>query len=276
VVAHSDYPVERPLITGVLLDAIHEANELEGRRPKAFDTITRYSDAGKCGRAIGFDALKTEPSDPPDLASEWVMWLGKLIHEQAQDAILASFPGAIIEATSRIEDIVSGHADALIVTEEHGRILYELKSKGAFGFDKAVGIRRPRPKLAPARINPEGPPAQAKLQGALNAVALDCDKLIIGMISMEAVSLGLAETLGLNVHERIMGEWMYDKSEFGPWAKAELQRMEDIAGSLSAGVLPARVAIGDEMETISLNPHAYRRPWFCQYCSHLITCLETD
>lgn len=204
------------------------------------------------------------------------MWLGKLIHEQVQEAILATFPGAVVEATSKIEDIVSGHADALITTEEHGRILYELKTKGAYGWDKAVGIQRPGPKRPPARINPEGPPAAAKLQGALNAVALDCDLLVIGIISMEAVSLGVAATLGLDVHERIMGEWMYTKAEFSPWAKRELDRMELIANDIVQGHLPPPMAVGDEMEDILLNPHAYKQPWQCQYCDHRTSCMSLE
>ena len=178
----------------------------------------------------------------------------------------------MIEATSKIEDVVSGHADALIVTEEHGRILFELKTSGAFGFDKAIGLDRKRYD----RKNPEGPRASAKIQGALNAVALDCDLLVVGMISMEAVSKGLADKTGMAHHDRILAEWHYDKAEFGLWAAAELERMESIAQELAAGRLPARVAIGDEMEIIKPNPHDHRRWWGCTYCSHLNRCLESD
>lgn len=269
MVAHSDYPVKTPLITGVLLDAIHEANELEGRRPKAFNTITRYSDAAKCSRAIAFDSMGVELTNPPDLAGEWVMWLGSLIHEKLQEVIIEVFPGAICEATSRIDDIVSGHADALIVLEDGRRVLFELKTSGAFGFDQAVGLNR----KAYDRKNPAGPRASAKLQGALNAVALDCDLLMIGMISMEAVSKQLAEKVGFADHDRIMGEWHYDKAEFGPWAQAELARMDEIAMQITAGVLPGPVAIGDEMEAITLNPHLYRPDFRCVYCSHKDRCL---
>jgi hypothetical protein len=269
---NSDYAVKRPLITACLLDAIHEANELEGRRPKAFDTITRYSDAGKCGRAIGFESLNTDPSDPVDLAGEWVMWLGTLIHGELQKVILEVFPGAIVEATSKIEDIVSGHADALIVTEEHGRVLFELKTSGAYGFDQAVGLNR----KAYALQNPAGPRASAKLQGALNAVALDCDLLVIGMISMEAVSKQLAERVGYDDPQRVLAEWHYDKAEFAPWAKMELERMEAIGNALASGQLPARIAVGDEMEIITPNPHDHKRWWGCTYCSHLSTCLAVD
>lgn len=426
MVAHSDYPIKTPLITGVLLDAIHEANELEGRRPKAFDTITRYSDAAKCSRAIAFDSMGVELTNPPDLAGEWVMWLGSVIHEHLQRAVLEKFGKyAMVEVTSRIGDIVSGHADAVIsipyggrrddpiaiaaFLEEIGlgqgnglldldwsdnrpagqedpiwsdgagrsgprehagapgvlrdvhradstgpgdrpsvsstpvrlseapggrdssgesqasgsggdslpegsrvhpgehvldtesqwrseprvsdvqalpdhdgqtgapsgregwfRIAVEWKTSGAFGFDQAVGLNR----KAYDRKNPAGPRASAKLQGALNAVALDCDLLVIGMISMEAVSKQLAEKVGFADHDRIMGEWHYDKAEFGPWAQAELARMDEIAMQITAGVLPGPVAIGDEMEAITLNPHLYRQPWQCSYCSHLDTCLR--
>ena len=273
---NSDWPVKDPIITGVLLDAIHEENQAEGRRPKAADTVTRYSDAGKCARAIAFDAMGIEPSDPADLAGEWVMWLGRLLHEEMQKAILDTFPGAVVEATSQLGDTVSGHADAVVKDPEMGRILYELKTTGAFRFDLATGIQRPRKGQPPSRRQPQGPPSSAKLQGALNAVAHDCDWLVIGMISMESVSIGVAESLQLSMQDRMMAEWHYDRAEFAPWAERELERMELIAQHITEGVLPPTIAVGDEMELVKLNPHDYRRPWQCQYCPHTTTCLSID
>ncbi len=53
-----------------------------------------------------------------------------------------------------------------------------------------------------------------------------------------------------------MAEWHFSKQEFGPWAKAETDRLTNIMEWLDAGVVPERRAVGDEMEDVKLNPNA--------------------
>ena len=267
---NSDYPVETPLLTGALVDKIHELNIEAGRRPKAHDTRFRYSDAGGCLRKIGYESMGVDHSDPADLAGEWVMWLGSDIHESVQLALIDLYgERCLVEATSRHDDLCSGHADAFVILEDGRKVVYELKTKGSFGFDKAIGLRR---KDYRTEI-PEGPGMAAKLQGALNAAAFEADLLVIGVIAMEAVSKQLAERVGINARGRIMAEWHYDVGEWGPWAKAELDRLQGAADCLDAKVLPYRMAIGDEGENVFLDPEASRPPWQCVYCPFRDTCI---
>ena len=263
----SDFPVNHPVLTGLLSERIMEADDSRG---KAFQTTFRYSDAGKCLRAMAYDSLGTQASDPPDAASRWVMYLGQLIHEEIQGAILEHFgAGAVTEHPSRHGALVSGHSDALVFEHpELGKVCYELKSTGSFAFNKAIGLDR----MKYQRTIPEGPRTSAKIQGALNAVAVDADTLVIGVVSMEAVSIQLADKVQFGVLDRIMAEWHYGKAEFAPWATAELARMAAAQEFLDEGTMPPRMAVGDEFEDVQLDPTAKKVPWNCSYCSHKTTC----
>ena len=161
--------------------------------------------------------------------------------------------------------------DALIVLEDGTRVCYELKTRGSFGFDKAVGWRRKQWSTA----IPEGPTSSDRIQGALNAVASDADLLVIGMMGLESASKGFADKNGISEIGRTVGEWHFEKSEFAPWAALELDRLEQVKELLEAGVVPARTAVGDEMEAITLNPKLSSPPWNCLYCGHFDTCRRS-
>jgi|HubBroStandDraft_6_1064221.scaffolds.fasta_scaffold00184_35 hypothetical protein len=286
----TDYPVQNPVLTGVLAKIVAAESFAQGRRDTAFPTLVRYSDAGKCARAIALERILPESEDPAsiDVAGEFRMWLGSLIHDHVQSAIIETY-GGTAEKTSQLgvscartgdadDALAAGHADwvGVIDATELGRICFELKTVGAFAFDQAVGLNR----RAYQRGHPHGPKAAAKLQGALNAVANDCDTLIIGLISMEAVSIQLAEKVDMTDLDRICGEWHYSRAEFMPWATAELERAEMIDKELLAGVLPPRIAVGDEMESIALTPENVQsdtgvpKQWNCAYCRCRDACVR--
>jgi len=281
----SDYPVNHPLLTGVLAELIAEESFAEGRRETAFPCLMRYSDAGKCARAIALERILPVSEDPAsiDVAGEYRMWLGRLIHEHVQASIIQTY-GGVAELTSQLGQatdetaMAAGHADwvGIIDGTELGRICFELKTVGAFAFDQAVGLNR----KAYQRSYPHGPKAAAKLQGALNAVANDCDTLVIGLISMEAVSIQLAEKVEMKGLDRICAEWHYERSEFKEWAIDELERARMIDQELSAGVLPPRIAVGDEMQPIHLAPEKVQsdtgvpKDWQCAYCRCRDACVR--
>jgi hypothetical protein len=267
----SDHPVRAPLFTGVLFEAISDEYEAAGIKAKAADTMFRHSDAGKCSRALAYDALGVPRSDPMDLAGQWVTWLGSRLHEYVQDALMLKYPGLVeCEVKVQHEDLTSGHIDAVIQHPELGKVAYELKTKGSYGFDKAVGLRRKSWK----QESPEGPGMGAKIQGALNASAIDADWLVIGVIGLEAVSKGMADKIGFNDYDRICAEWHYPRSEFGPWAAAELDRLRLVAVTVAAEMLPQRTYVGDEGQLVVLDrPSADTYP--CSYCSHLGNCTQS-
>lgn len=256
------------MLTSLLVDAIHEANEAEGKRPKAFDTLFRHSDAGKCARQIAFGSLGYDETEPMDLAGEWVTTLGSRIHEMWQDALSASFPDSEVEFKVRFDKLSSGHLDALVVTDQGIKICYELKSMGSYGFDKAMGLMRKNW----ARKEPEGPRLSAILQGSLNALAAGADVLVIGIIGLEAMSKGYAEKVGCSDLDRIMGEWHYSREEFEPLALAELDRLGEIKGWLDEQTLPPRWGLDDNGRSTTFEPENGQQ-FPCGYCGYKSMCL---
>ena len=264
----SDYPVRTPLITDALGEALQREMLEQAKKPKAFPTWFRHSDAGKCGRYLWYEHLDTEPSNPVDMSSAWVMTLGTMIHEELQRALQIRFPGCTIERPVRHGDLPSGHLDFDGNLPGVGKVCYELKTKASYGWGKASGWDR----LHWKQVEPEGPQASAKIQGALNAAAIDADLLIIGMICTESLSKGFEEKLGVSEVGRTVSEWHYPKSEYMPWAEEELARLRAFRTMMETGTVPPRVAVGDEMQAITLNPNAAKPNWMCQYCSHWDTC----
>ena len=265
---HSDYPVSQPLITDVLAESIHREMLTAERKAYAFPTWFRHSDAGKCGRYLWFEHEQIAQSNPPDASSAWVMWIGTMLHEELQRALPERFPGCKVEPSVRHGELSSGHIDALVTLEDGTKICYELKTLGSFGFDKAVGWRRKNWSVG----IPEGPAVSARIQGALNATASEADILIIGAMALEAASKGFADKHGISDIGRTVAEWHFTKAEFAPWATQELARLEALRQIMKNGGIPDRIAIGDEMEPVTLNPNASSPDWRCAYCSHFDNC----
>jgi hypothetical protein len=268
-------PQPIPVFTRVLAQAIHRANEEAGEKPKAFPTLFRHSDAGKCARALWYSASGVERSEVMDLPGEMVMWYGSTIHAEWQAALCEAFPGAEVEVPVRHHydgtdpGLCSGHVDA-VIKAEFGTVVVELKTKGGFGFNQAVGLDRQRYAMK----EPNGPGAPAILQGSLNAMALDADVLVVGIIGLEAVSRQLAGKLDISPEARIMAEWHYSREEYEPWACEELNRLERIATEVAENYPSSRVAVGDDFTKVRLDPNAARVDWRCTYCSYLDTCKE--
>lgn len=262
-------PVDVPLLTHLLVKKIKADNEAEGERPKAFPTLTRHSDGGKCVRANALAALGHRKTEPMDLAGNWVTWVGKLIHDKFQEALIEAFPpGAVtVEVRVRLEhDLSSGHIDAVIRMPDGRLICYELKTKGSYGFNLSIGLDRPHWLLK----DPEGPGIQAKCQGALNALAIGADELRIGVLGLEALSIGYAEKFDFSEFQRIGAEWLYTKPQYEAIALAELERLREIRAWLDDDVLPPRWGLDDDGEHVELNPKAGKYP--CTYCPYRSAC----
>ncbi len=279
----------QPIVTDVLARAIAKADDDAGPRAKATPSAFRYSQAAKCAMQLALDLLEVPYSEPPDLGGRWVMWLGKVIHEALQEAILDRYPHALFEVKSsvgtlhaQVGTLVSGHADAFIpeatlaaVIEgwSGGDTCYELKTGGGFSFDQAIGVDRRRRAWKVA----EGPRFGAIVQGALNARALGAQTLIIGMLSLESLSKQMAESLDLTgTLYRFCAEWLIPADVWEPLADAELARMQAIADTVAEGRLPERIVPLSADSRITLDPNA-NKPWFgCVYCGHWTTCRGID
>lgn len=255
------------MLTQILAEAIREENIEAGKRPKAFDTIFRHSDSGNCIRAMALSHWDYPETDPPDLADELVMWIGRTVHEFFQRALVKRYPDAQVEVKVRHGDLTSGHLDALVVIHAEGvTICYELKTKNATAFDKAAGQDRRKWIMAEA----EGPKLGEIMQGGLNALAAGADLLIIGYMGTEALSKGFADKHGLDELRRIMAEWHYSRAEFEPLALAELDRLAEGRAWIDDDQVPPRWGLNDKGYSVELEPARGQYP--CSYCRYRSLC----
>jgi len=247
------------------LEELQVQNIERGPKPKAFDTPFRYSDAGKCSRALAYSALGYE-SEPMDLAGTLVTTLGTDLHEKIQEAI-SNYYTAEFEVPSQIGGLISGSADGVIDDGEF-KVLLEIKTMNGTAYKKSVGVSNK------GVSSPSGPRASAIIQSALNAVANDCYVIRIVHVGTEAISKGLAERSGIDEIGRVIAEFEIPQEVFTVIADNEIMRLTNIMDTINDGDLPERIAIDDDLSPISLDPENPRY-WQCQYCSYNETC-KTD
>lgn len=126
------------------------------------------------------------------------------------------------------------------------RILFELKTKGGFGFKKAVGERG----------NAEGPALNARWQVSLNALGAECDEVRVGMLAMESISVGMAHKAKINETGRFSGEWRFNREEFEEYGTKEASRMQGILDLLDEEHMLAARKIPSSMPpgAVIVNP----------------------
>ena len=205
--------------------------------------------------------------EPFDAPSTFVTGVGTDVHEKVQAAIAKRFPDAQFEVPSQVVTS-SGHCDAIIPDTALGKVLYELKTMGGFGYKKSIGFTNGGIK------EPQGPRFSTILQSALNAKANGCDTIVVGHIGLEAISRGLAGRHGLSESHRFIAEWVIPKEVWEPLADAEMTRQLGIIDDVNSGVLPDRYAIDDDGREIGLTPENKTQPWQCQYCSYQEQCVS--
>lgn len=309
-------PDKSPRFVGVLAEAWAAVHSED--KPTAGGTRFRHSDAGKCARAISYTAAGIPKSDPMDLTGVWNTTLGKLLHEAWQDALCERFPDAEVEVKVGWDDLDgSGHIDAVIRTEarcpcvdagprysnlgpDHDGspdecpdcdqgvrpwiVAMELKTIGGFGFKAAVGKAR---RGTPA----EGPKTDHILQGALNALAVDADELVIGYLAKECISVNAGRDL--TELGRFAAEWTFARADFEPLALEEKRRINGILSLVDKGELAARKVphdlppgaeivdplrslweVHDPVGTIADTGTLWNGS-FCEYCAFQTLCSTT-
>ncbi len=254
-------------------------------KPTALGTPARYSDAGSCGRAIGYAALGVTPTNPMDVPGHWVTNIGTLLHEKVQEAIGRKYPEAEFEVPTKLGDHISGSCDGyldeapLVATNPDwtwGSVVFELKTMGAYGYDKQIGLKRRARKMD----EPEGPKYQAILQAGLNALGLiesgkPVDSLVMGSASMEAVSIQLAESAGIDDTTRVMAEFVIPDGVWRGPAMVEKERITRIVESVNENILPDRSVVVDLSGNLDyIDPDASRPAWQCTYCKFKDRCLQ--
>lgn len=239
-------------------------------KPTAGSTRFRHSDAGSCARSIALTAAGVTPSNPPSPSGRWQMNIGTYGHEAIQTAIVDRFgDDAKVEAVCLWDDGFdgSGHADVhLKVTGFDSSALLEVKTSGAYGWDLAVGLNRKARKMTEG----QGPKTSALIQGALNALALDCDDLVVILLSNESVSDSLARQLDLTEIQRFYAQFTYERRVWEPWALAEKERVSTVLAMLDGGNLADRYWIADGFVPTRLRGN---ESFPCGYCRHRETCV---
>lgn len=268
---------KQPLVTDLYLRELIAADV---PKPTALGTPARFSDAGGCSRAIGYSALGVEPTNPMDAPGKWVTNLGTLIHEEVQAAMLRRYPNAQVEVPSMVSGVISGSCDGLIPESDlqtvapwwgGGHAIYELKTMGSFAYDKQIGLKRRARKIE----EPEGPKFEAILQAGLNAIGTGASTLIMGSISMEAVSIQLAQSTGLDEISRVMSEFVLSRAYWQNPAALEAARITKVVFDVQADRLPAREVVTSlEGERLSISPSSNRPHWRCTYCKFQNRCIE--
>lgn len=261
-------PLPAPMFASALGDLLLEREREAGEKEQAFATPFRFSGAHDCARKLGLRYAGFPASNPMDVPALIVVERGTLMHELVQMAIAKRFPQAEFEIKGIVQDVVSGHVDALI---ELDGVLYvwELKNVGGFKFDKAVGIVRTK---GGKRVEPDGPGLAAVTQAGLNALAHKAEFVVVAYISMEAISKQVAMRLSLAPYDRIMAEWLIPRSVWEPLAVNELNRLREIRDRVDNGWLPVGAAVDDRGQIEWLSPHDARPKWRCEYCSHRDLC----
>lgn len=186
------------------------------------------------------------PTNPPGVADSYRMGLGTMVHEGLEPAIADAFDGMALEQKIDLRPEIDGTAIADVVHVQKDRIsertgkpwvtVVSIKTMNGFGFKMAATTDKGPP---------EGPRHGARLQVALEALKLDADEIVIGVLSLEAISVGQAAKYNWDDdRRRFAAEWTYQRDEFEPWAVRELRRANKVLEMLDAGELAPR-AIDD-------------------------------
>lgn len=281
-------PDPEPLFLACYLAHIRERNAAEGERPHAVEgTRFHHSMAASCSRAVAYHALGVPETNPMDLAGMVVTLNGTAKHDEIQEVLCEQLdPDHFqVEVPCQIEGLDgSGTADGLLTVwrdEQPTRIVWEHKNVGGFAYKMAVGERG----------EPRGPKHAAIVQGALNALALDADELVVTLMTWEALSVNVAARKGFSEAGRVVAQWTFPRDVWEPLAVAEVERVKGILGLLDEGTLPARKIPDPDLSpaAVVVDPSSGRwevtdedkgvvdtgTAWNCGYCRWQDVCATT-
>lgn len=299
--ANGNAPDPEPTFLRPYFDALIERNATESERPHAIEgTRFRHSMAGDCARAIAYHDLGVPASNPMDLAGMYVTGNGTMKHDEIQAVLVERVPGFTPEVPCQVEDLDgSGSADGRLLVEGYDNldgpddgetpyagvpdqvVCWEHKNVGGFAFKMAIGERG----------DAQGPKFSHKVQGALNAIGMNADVLVITYLTWEAVSVNIAKRKGFSEEGRIAAQWTYQRDEFVQWVTDEAKRVSGILALVDDGILPARRFADPELpkgaEIVNPSNGTWRVTdadgkivdtgswWACGYCRWQDVCSDT-
>lgn len=285
-------PDREPRFGPKLAEAIYSKFIDDGPRAKAIeDRWFRASMAGMCSRAIALGLANVPETNPPSIADEWRMWLGKVVHDAIDSVVADVFPEAEHEVDVDLIEIVDGsaHLDLLFkVGFDAYVICVEVKTMNGFAY-----------KLATTSFkgDPEGPKLSAILQGGLAARALDADELVILVFAMENISPSQAKRDGLDEVGRFTAEWTFSREQYLEETDREVRRLNWLHSKVEGldvsdpvrflGEIPPIVPDDDGTPIWITNPAKgageiraggkaidFVSTWQCDYCRYRDLCVE--
>lgn len=141
-----------------------------------------------------------------------------------------------------------------------------------------------------AKGGAEGPKTSHLLQASLNGLGVDADEVVIGYLSKEAVSIGIAESKRLSELERFCAEWTFTREQYEPLAVAEAERIAGLLALVEDGKLGRRNVPHDMDRAAEIMDPATggwtieqdgkiveaKRYWGCDYCKFRSLCVRTE
>lgn len=244
----------------------HERIE-EGPRPTAYGTKGRGSFAGSCSRQISLEMLNVPESDPIDLKTLLAFRTGTLLHGMAQDAMefthnmIREYP---IDLRNEYGWDISGNADGLYTDENGDQVLWELKSKSSFGFNKAKKDPQPdRHEIA---------------QVGMYAISADLNVKYIHLVYLcKDQSYGRNKTQAGECIEWIIGLDEPVPGQYGDTvrqiANEEANRISSIVKeTFEEGCLPQRYIPDSGIVYNVPDPDSSAQPWRCRFCRYNSMC----
>lgn len=245
-----------PLLGAARAQHLQQIRSQQGERPTADDTLLRGSDAYGCARKIALGALRI-PKDITYTNEQLLAFRAGDDHHKHLQAILAADFDAELEVPISYKTLgieVSGHADAFYTHDRQRRVV-EIKTMKQYPFDKAIGG--------------EGPRLGDLLQGGIyaNSPQLQADAVHICY---------------LNKQDGALAEWIIGLGDqVGPedeklieLVREELERLQQIADDIHAGLLPWRRIPGFGVVKDPTGPKGENHDWRCDYCSWQPTCAR--
>lgn len=246
-------------------------------------TRLRGSWSGKCARRISYHLLGYEETNPATVAGFWRMEQGTIVHDYWQAAAKKLLgEDCTVEAIATYGDEMgSVHTDLVVQSPKYGKVAFELKTIGGYGFKVALGLFGDEP----------GPKNDHFLQGAVNAKAHDADMLVIVYISQENVNPSWAADAELHPAMEFAVEWSYPREFWEPYADIEIRRQQHIVGlaeneELAPRSIPHEMPKGSRLEPVKSTWTLHDddgavvdmgKIWggkYCNYCPFQQQCID--
>lgn len=289
---------EETLLAHRLADAWWKLYEAEDEYERAMPELPlRASMMGtRCDRALHYDIIDQEESDPAGPSFSYRMMMGKKAH----DAVAAVLETGKLDAGGLKhgwfdEEVVDlrpagypGSAHGDLVYYDHGvpSVVAENKTIGGFAYKKCA-----------ARFNggPDGPRWEHVMQAAIVAVARNIPKIVVLYLAMEPLSPDVAKSTGTDEYGKFIAEWHADTEDWRAAVQVEVARQKRVLRLSTPDDegqywRPERTIVHPDLPggAFITNPNSGKwdaldangrtvksgKVWYCGYCRHRQTCLD--